>query len=198
MQNKQVWLISIRPIVPTSRLPVFRILQIKVTHLRILVTGGVKSGKSRLAEKLALSIAATELPIYLATTEFTEDPELQQRIALHQQQRAERFVTIEEGLSLHQKLPKEPRIVLVECLTMWLNNLLHHGHHEERAFLELEALWNSPHQFVLVLNEVGLGIVPTNQLARRFADLSGRVGQWLGDRCDQVFFCAAGLPLQLK
>ena len=65
LQNKQVWLISIRPIVPTSRLPVFVILQIKVTHLRILVTGGVKSGKSRLAEKLALSIVATELPIYL-------------------------------------------------------------------------------------------------------------------------------------
>ncbi len=169
-----------------------------MTHLRILVTGGVKSGKSRLAEKLALSIPGTDLAIYLATTEFTEDPELQQRIALHRQQRAERFVTIEEGLWLHQKLPKEPRIVLVECLTMWLNNLLYHGHDEDRAFAELEALWNSSHQFVLVLNEVGLGIVPTNPLARRFADLSGRVGQWLGERCDQVFFCAAGLPLQLK
>ncbi|MGA0405566.1 MAG: bifunctional adenosylcobinamide kinase/adenosylcobinamide-phosphate guanylyltransferase, partial [bacterium] len=91
-----------------------------MTHLRILVTGGVKSGKSRLAEKLALSIPGTDLAIYLATTEFTEDPELQQRIALHRQQRAGRFVTIEEGLWLHQKLPKEPRIVLVECLTMWL------------------------------------------------------------------------------
>ena len=169
-----------------------------MTHLRILVTGGVKSGKSRLAEKLALSIAAKELPIYLATTEFTEDPELQRRIALHRQQRAERFVTFEEALWLQQKLPKEPRIVLVECLTMWLNNLLHHGHDESKAFGELEALWDSPHQFVLVLNEVGLGIVPTNPLARRFADLSGRIGQWLGERCDQVFFCAAGLPLQLK
>lgn len=166
--------------------------------MRILVTGGVKSGKSRLAEKLALSLTSEEQPIYLATTEFTEDPELQQRIAIHQQQRVARFVTIEEGLWLHQKLPKEPRIVLIECLTMWLNNLLHHGHDEERTFSELGALWDSPHQFVLVLNEVGLGIVPTNPLARCFADLSGRVGQWLGKHCDQVFFCAAGLPLQLK
>ena len=166
--------------------------------MRILVTGGVKSGKSRLAEKLVLSFTTEEQPIYLATTEFTEDPELQQRIALHQQQRVARFVTIEEGLWLHQKLPKEPRIVLIECLTMWLNNLLHHGHDEERTFSELVALWDSPHQFVLVLNEVGLGIVPTNPLARCFADLSGRVGQWLGEHCDQVFFCAAGLPLQLK
>ena len=166
--------------------------------MRILVTGGVKSGKSRLAEKLVLSFTTEEQPIYLATTEFTEDPELQQRIALHQQQRVARFINIEEGLWLHQKLPKEPRIVLIECLTMWLNNLLHHGHDEDWTFSELRALWDSPHQFVLVLNEVGLGIVPTNPLARRFADLSGRVGQWLGEHCDQVFFCAAGLPLQLK
>lgn len=169
-----------------------------MTYLRILVTGGVKSGKSRLAEKLALSLTTKELPIYLATTEFSEDQELQKRIALHRQQRAERFVTFEEGLWLQQKLPKNPRIVLVECLTMWLNNLLHHGHDDAKAFTELEALWGSPHQFVLVLNEVGLGIIPINPLARRFADLSGRVGQWLGERCDQVFFCAAGLPLQLK
>ncbi|HCV87234.1 MAG TPA: adenosylcobinamide kinase, partial [Deltaproteobacteria bacterium] len=117
-----------------------------------------------MAEKLALSLTSEEQPIYLATTEFTEDPELQQRIAIHQQQRVARFVTIEEGLWLHQKLPKEPRIVLIECLTMWLNNLLHHGHDEERTFSELGALWDSPHQFVLVLNEVGLGIVPTNPL----------------------------------
>jgi adenosylcobinamide kinase/adenosylcobinamide-phosphate guanylyltransferase len=151
-----------------------------------------------LAEKLTLALNTTEPPIYLATTEFIEDRELQQRIALHRLQRGERFVTIEESLWLHQKLPKEPRVVLIECLTMWLNNLLHHEHDEAKTFSQLEELWESPHQLVLVLNEVGLGIIPNNPLARRFTDLSGRVGQWLGEHCDQVFFCAAGLPLQLK
>lgn len=169
----------------------------QVTALRILVTGGIKSGKSRYAETLALQIAS-QPPLYLATTEPMADPEMKQRIAQHQQQRGDRFVTCEEGLWLSQVLPKTPTLVLVECLTMWLNNLLFHEQEDSIAFRELEQLWSTPHDFVFVLNEVGLGIIPDNPLARRFVDLSGRVGQWLGSRCHQVYFCAAGIPLQLK
>jgi adenosylcobinamide kinase/adenosylcobinamide-phosphate guanylyltransferase len=165
--------------------------------VRILVTGGVKSGKSRHAEQLSLALSPDSKPIYLATTEIY-DAEMQQRIAEHQQRRADRFQTLEEPLHVERVLPVSRQVVLVECVTMWLNNVLYHGLDEAVAMEKLEALWQTPHDFVFVLNEVGLGVLPENALARRFADLSGRVGQWLGSRCDQVFLCAASIPLQLK
>ena len=179
--------------------------------MKVLVTGGVKSGKSRFAEQRTLELAGDETPIYLATTEFL-DKEMRERIAVHRQRRGDRFVTVEEPLHLTDalKIPSLPHFpkggdlqgshspVLVECLTMWLNNWLHHQLPEAEAFAEIERLLALSNDLVLVLNEVGQGILPENELARRFADLSGRIGQRLGAACDEVWWCVAGHPVRIK
>lgn len=181
--------------------------------MKVLITGGVKSGKSRFAEQRTLELTGGETPIYLATTELL-DGGMHERIAVHRQRRGKQFRTIEESLHLSDALsiPPIPPIpplvkgdlqeshapVLVECLTMWLNNWLHHQLLEAEAFAEIERLLAGPNDLVLVLNEVGQGILPENELARRFADLSGRLGQQLGAVCDEVWWCVAGHPLRIK
>ena len=91
---------------------------------------------------------------------------------------------------------KEP--VLIECMTMWLNNALYKKFPEEKIFLEIKNLFTLKNDLIFVLNEVGLGIVPENNLAREFADLSGKVAQILADLCDEVNLCVAGRLLKLK
>ncbi len=179
--------------------------------VKVLITGGVKSGKSSFAEQRTLELAGGETPIYLATTELLDNG-MRERIAVHRQRRGEQFWTIEEPLHLTNalKIPPIPPLpkggdlreshspVLVECLTMWLNNWLHHQLPEAAAFSEIERILAMPNDMVLVLNEVGQGILPENQLARRFADLSGRAGQQLGETCDEVWWCVAGQPVRIK
>ena len=178
--------------------------------VKVLITGGVKSGKSRFAEHRTLELTGGETPIYLATTELL-DGGMHERIAVHRQRRGKQFRTIEESLHLSDALsipPIPPLVkgdlqeshapVLVECLTMWLNNWLHHQLPEAEAFAEIERLLALSNDLVLVLNEVGQGILPENELARRFADLSGRVGQQLGAACDEVWWCVAGHPVRIK
>jgi len=168
-----------------------------VVAVKILVTGGVKSGKSRFAEQRTLELAGDQTPIYLATTEWL-DAGMRERIAVHRQRRGDRFATIEEPLHLVRAIPDAQTSVLVECLTMWLNNWLHHQLLESDAFAEIERLLALPNPMVFVLNEVGLGLLPENELARRFADLSGRLGQQLGAACDEVWWCVAGIPVEVK
>ncbi len=165
--------------------------------MKVLVTGGVKSGKSRFAEQRTLRLASEQRPVYLATTEF-RDAEMDTRIQRHQAQRGDRFETREAPLDLAAAVADTQAPVLVECLTMWLNNWLHHERSEPEAFAELERLLALPNDLVLVLNEVGLGVMPENPLARRFADLSGRVGQRLGATCDETWWVVAGLPQRIQ
>lgn len=166
--------------------------------MKVLVTGGVKSGKSRFAEERILQLVKEgEVPVYLATTEF-RDPELEARIQAHQQRRAGKFFTVEEPWSLAGVLKPHAAPVLVECLTMWLNNGMHHRRSEEEIFRELDRVLVLPNPTVFVLNEVGLGVMPENELARRFIDLSGRIGQQLGAACDEVWWCVAGHPVSIK
>ena len=103
--------------------------------MKILVTGGVKSGKSRHAEKLILKLSAGIKPIYLATTELI-DPEMKKSISKHRQRRGNLFDTIEEPLFLASELRNIQSPVLIECLTMWLNNALHHKYSERKIFAE--------------------------------------------------------------
>ncbi len=165
--------------------------------MKTLFIGGVKSGKSRLAEDYVLQRNGGGKPYYLATTEFFDD-EMKARVAVHQQRRQDSFITVEEPVKLLAALQGLDRPVLVECVSMWLNNALYHQIPESDILQELDAVLQLPVELVLIHNEVGLGVIPDNRLARQFIDLSGKAAQLMGRHCDRVFFCSAGLKLQMK
>ena len=165
--------------------------------MKILITGGVKSGKSHHAEKLILALAKGSKPVYLATTELN-DSEMKKRISEHQQRRGNKFRTIEEPLQLSSVLKNTQCPVLIECLTMWLNNALYHEFSERKIFSEIDNLLSLECDVIFVLNEVGLGIIPENPLARKFLDFSGRIAQKLGEACDEVIWSVAGNTIRIK
>lgn len=167
--------------------------------MKALFIGGVKSGKSTLAENHILDVVSGksgDKPYYLATTEFIDD-EMKARIAIHQQRRQNQFVTLEEPIRLLSVLQQCQRPVLVECVSMWLNNMLHHQIAEVDILFELESIMQLRKDLVLVHNEVGLGIIPNNALARQFVD-SGKAAQIMARYCDHVYWCSAGLKLAMK
>lgn len=164
--------------------------------MKTLFIGGIKSGKSRLAETYILE-QTKQKPCYLATTEFIDD-EMRQRVAVHRQRRQDRFNTIEEPVQLLNTLKNCPAPVLIECVSMWLNNMIYRQYTEEFILYELTAVMQLFSDMVFVQNEVGLGVIADNPLARHYVDLSGKAAQLLAEHCDQVFFCCAGLSIQLK
>lgn len=165
--------------------------------MKVLVTGGIKSGKSRFAEKRCLELAQGNIPIYLATSAL-DDPEMHKRIARHQERRKNQFITIEEPLALFRVISGCQATVLVECLTLWLNNMLYQEKPEHTIFEEIEKVMQLSHNLVLVNNEVGLGVIPNNALARQFVDLSGKLSQMVGHYADEIYFCVAGQALRMK
>lgn len=164
-----------------------------------LVLGGQRSGKSAYAERL---VARRPGPcVYLATAE-AGDAEMTERIRRHRERRGERWTTVEAPLDLAERLTevsRPDRAVLVDCLTLWLSNLLAAARDPEgETRLLLDALDRVSGPVVLVSNEVGLGVVPDNALARRFVDHAGRLHQAVAGLADSVIFMAAGLPVTLK
>ncbi len=159
--------------------------------MKTLFIGGMKSGKSCLAEHYILGCCPNTKPYYLATTEFM-DGEMQARIRVHQQRRADKFINLEAPIKLLDTLQHCQQPVLVECVSMWLNNLLYHEVSATAILQELEAVMQLPVDLVLVHNEVGLGVIPDNALARQFVDLSGKAAQIMGQGCNEVYFCSAG------
>lgn len=164
--------------------------------MKTLFIGGIKSGKSRLAEAYILE-RAKHKPTYLATSEFIDD-EMRQRIAEHQQRRQDRFITIEEPLQLACAVQGCQGFVIVECISMWLNNMLYHKYDEQQIMRELAAVTALATDLVFVQNEVGLGVIADNPLARQYVDISGKAAQFLAENCDEVYFCCAGLKSRLK
>ena len=169
--------------------------------MKQLILGGVRSGKSRLAEQHAI---ATRLPVVYIATAQAQDAEMQARIQHHQTNRPQHWTVLEEPLALAQALQAQAmdgRCVLVDCLTLWLTNLLclqneTRMHQETEAILEiLPAL---PGEIILVSNETGMGIVPLGELTRRYCDEAGRLHQAIAARCESVILTVAGLPLTLK
>jgi adenosylcobinamide kinase/adenosylcobinamide-phosphate guanylyltransferase len=164
-----------------------------------LVLGGARSGKSRYAEALITNAAAAGT--YIATAE-PGDPEMAARIAHHRAGRSEFWRTVEAPLDLAAAIlahagPARP--VLVDCLTLWVSNLLGAGRiveHESEALLA--AMRDAAGPVVLVANEVGMGLVPETPLGRKFRDEAGRLNQAVAALADRVIFVAAGLPLMLK
>lgn len=164
-----------------------------------LVLGGARSGKSRFAEELVAK--ASGRLNYIATAQAFDD-EMQIRIKAHQKRRGERWHDIEEPLELVQALealPDDGSPVLVDCLTLWLSNLMHGEHDLPQTFQRLvTCAYALKRPTVFVSNEVGLGIVPDNALARRFRDEAGRLHQAIAETSVAVYFIAAGLPLKMK
>jgi adenosylcobinamide kinase/adenosylcobinamide-phosphate guanylyltransferase len=165
-----------------------------------LVLGGARSGKTAFAERLALH--AGSRPAYLATADIL-DGEMRDRVSSHQASRGERFTTIEEPTELSHAILKaggSHDVILVDCLTLWITNLLIANEDVATAVGELCATLMEFQQakVILVSNEVGLGIVPDNAMARTFRDLAGSAHQRLAEICDDVYFIAAGLPLVMK
>lgn len=180
---------------------------------RTLVFGGARSGKSALAERLARE-SGKEV-VYMATSQ-AGDEEMAARIAHHRERRPREWQTVEEATALAatlRRLCAPGRIVLVDCLTLWLSNLLFSSRQDypevgaiappplfsrERAELLAWLDQPSPGEVVFVSNEVGMGIVPVGAVSRTFVDEAGRLNQDVAARCDRVLFVAAGLPLALK
>ena len=174
----------------------------------ILITGGQRSGKSAKAEELALQLS--EHPVYVATAHIW-DEEFRERVRRHQQRRGPQWTNIEEERTLSRH-DVSGRVVLVDCVTLWLTNflgltpdpspkgegsidvdrILSEAKHEFDAFTQYEAT------FIFVTNEIGLGGVSENALQRRFADLQGWMNQYIASKADEVFLMVSGLPLQIK
>lgn len=170
-----------------------------MTARTILVLGGARSGKSRHAQ--ALAEAGDGERVFVATAQ-PFDEEMRERIARHQADRDGGWRTVEAPLDLPAAIGREGaagRVLLADCLTLWLSNLLLAEADLEAAGAALvAAVAAAPARIVLVANEVGLGIVPDNALARRFRDAAGLLNQRMAGLCDAVDLVAAGLPLRLK
>ncbi|MFV5370616.1 bifunctional adenosylcobinamide kinase/adenosylcobinamide-phosphate guanylyltransferase [Acinetobacter pittii] len=166
-----------------------------------LILGGARSGKSRLAEQTAID---RQLAVTYVATAQALDPEMQSRITHHQNQRPSHWSLVEEPLFLAktlQKIDRPNQIILVDCLTLWLTNLLLL---EDQNVQQLECeqllkvLPTLQSEIILVSNETGLGVVPLGEISRRFVDEAGRLHQSLGQIADKVVFCVAGFPMILK
>lgn len=173
----------------------------------IFITGGARSGKSRFAEELAHRFGA---PLgYLATAQALDD-EMEERVRKHRLRRGDSWQTMEEPLHLPQALARcdgTCKAVLVDCLTLWLSNLLFHyeeqGEDAEARIMEdmhrltaTLAAMQTP--VIIVTNEVGQGIVPENRVARRFRDIAGQANQLLAAMADEAYAVISGIPLKLK
>lgn len=164
-----------------------------------LILGGARSGKSQRALALAEKISGRR--VFLATAEALDD-EMATRIARHKAERGAGWETVEAPLDIVQALERAatPDVVcVVDCLTLWLSNLMHHRRDVEQETARLShALDARRGSIILVSNEVGLGLVPETELGRAFRDSQGRLNQAIAQTCDTVEFIAAGLPLSLK
>ena len=165
----------------------------------ILITGGIRSGKSRYAEKLALSL--TPNPVYMATAHVW-DEEFRQRVIRHQQARGPEWTNIEEEKELG-KHPVEGRVVLIDCVTLWCTNFFFEDEGNvqgalEKVKTEFDRLTNQEATFIFVTNEIGLGGTSDNELQRKFADLQGWTNQYIAAKADEVTLMVCGIPVKIK
>ncbi len=173
-----------------------------------LVLGGVRSGKSGFAKGLCEGAEGADMGgesalLYIATAEGLDD-EMRGRIRRHQSERGGAWVTLEEPVEVAARLSKAPRgsVILLDCLTLWLSNLMGLGLEDEEILVRVDELAGimsrSSSAVVAVSNDVGGGVMPANALARRFGDLSGFMNQRMAGAADEVYFLTAGIPRRLK
>lgn len=166
------------------------------------ITGGARSGKSSFAEGIAEGFAGRRA--YLATA-LALDAEMVSRIEQHRKRRGAKWDTYEEPLAVSELLEKlggRYDIVLIDCLTLWLSNVMEHSEDDLAITRRMDALLSALSGFsgicIVVSNEVGLGIVPENPIARRFRDLAGILNQKVAQISDEAYFMASGIPMKLK
>ncbi|HEX9020179.1 MAG TPA: bifunctional adenosylcobinamide kinase/adenosylcobinamide-phosphate guanylyltransferase [Nitrospirota bacterium] len=166
------------------------------------ITGGARSGKSAFAERLANDLNGKRA--YIATAQAL-DPEMAARIERHRKERGGKWDTYEEPLAvaeLLRKLSGRCDVALLDCLTLWLSNVMAHTDGDAAVAARSDELVSAIRDFggacIIVSNEVGLGIVPDNPLARKFRDLAGILNQKMAQAADEVFFTASGIPVRIK
>jgi adenosylcobinamide kinase / adenosylcobinamide-phosphate guanylyltransferase len=160
--------------------------------MRTLITGGVKSGKSRFA--LALAEEFGDARSFLATaTGF--DEEMRERIRNHKAERAGRFETIEEPIAIHERLREG---MVLDCLPMWMNNLFFEGREAEFAPILTALVERMPRDIVIVTNEVGWGFIPPDPMSRRYGELLAQANGRIAAACDRVVLMVAGIPFAVK
>lgn len=168
-----------------------------------LILGGARSGKSSFAEALALESHRqknTNKLVYLATSEVW-DFEMQQRVDTHKARRAEQWQLVECPINIvnYIKTQTSDTIILLDCLTLWLNNIMYHKLDVEYEIMKLgKAIAKSQAQVFMVSNELGYGLVPETKLGRDFRDYQGKLNQNIAQKVDKVALVVAGLPIWLK
>ncbi|MDE5782701.1 MAG: bifunctional adenosylcobinamide kinase/adenosylcobinamide-phosphate guanylyltransferase [Prevotella sp.] len=164
----------------------------------ILITGGQRSGKSRKAEEMALSMS--QKPIYMATAHVWDD-EFRHRVEIHQQHRGPQWTNIEEERWLSQ-YDVTGRVVLVDCITLWLTNLFFDTRNVEEALqtakTEFDRFIRQDATFIFVTNEIGSGSVSENEVQRQFTDLQGWMNQYIAKQADEVILMVSGIPMKIK
>jgi adenosylcobinamide kinase/adenosylcobinamide-phosphate guanylyltransferase len=178
-----------------------------------LITGGVRSGKSHFAQDLALKAGGAVL--FVATAE-AGDEEMKQRIKEHRRARPATWETLETTIHVGRQISRhigQARTVIIDCVTLLINNILqqysqHHDEEIDEALIEKEVMAEiselvncidqSDARFIIVTNEVGLGLVPTNKLSRLYRDLLGKANQMLAQHADNVLLMVAGVPVKIK
>lgn len=165
----------------------------------VFILGGARSGKSRFAEELAVTAGGS---LHYLATGRPWDEEMRDRIVHHQERRGGEWTTHEtpvDIVAVLARLDRPDNVILIDCLTLWLTNLMMENADIEAAFTGLAATIASVEaKVILVSNEVGLGIVPENRMAREFRDHAGRLHQRIAAIAGEVYFVAAGLPLKMK
>ena len=165
----------------------------------ILITGGQRSGKSEQAEALALSLSTN--PVYLATAHIWDD-EFRERVRRHQERRGPEWTNIEEEMYLSRH-DLTGRVVLIDCITLWLTNWLTINNVDVDAILaeakrEFDAFTQHDATYIFVTNEIGLGGVSDNALQRKFTDLQGWMNQYVAQQADEVILMVSGIPVKVK
>ena len=165
----------------------------------ILITGGQRSGKSKKAEELALSLS--ENPVYMATAHIW-DEEFQERVRKHQERRGPQWTNIEEerNLSLHDM---KGRVVVIDCVTLWLTNFFFANDSDvdkslEEAKAEFDKFTTPDATYIFVTNEIGLGGVSENSVQRKFSDLQGWMNQYIAEKADEVILMVSGIEMKIK
>jgi adenosylcobinamide kinase/adenosylcobinamide-phosphate guanylyltransferase len=167
---------------------------------KILVTGGIKSGKSRFALRLARELETGE-KVFIATARSI-DKEMEDKIEKHKKERGSEFKTIEESIHLGTILKKiNPSTTVIDCLTLWLSTLFFEASEAEKLS-EVESLIGALREFrgnaIIVTNEVGWGIIPSDEVSRKYQSELGSINQRVAKVCDEVYVMISGIPLKIK
>jgi adenosylcobinamide kinase / adenosylcobinamide-phosphate guanylyltransferase len=165
----------------------------------VFITGGARSGKSRFAQKIALGLSAS--PVYVATAQVWDD-DFKKRVQRHKDDRGPEWINYEGYRDLHQ-LPLNEKVTVIDCVTLWLTNFfLDHNYEIDLALSsfkkEMEHIEGLNGTYIIVSNEIGMGLHAETSIGRKFTDLQGWANQYVAEKADEVIFMVSGLPLYLK